>query len=394
MIDYNRYTTLKRSYYYHKDAIKNIYHIFEGTGGNQIITSDIIPPQIKVKELLITSNEMDQAFSTVLDSLHSLNQQNDDARSFSALFYFSQYGGSKTQFLHMVKNEVERTLPNFISILFEDLTQLQPRVLFDKILAQIYQNIGKINRFDEDSAYYREFFRNLNSYITRVQVELNQSGNLKKAASIIDDLRKTKNPAFKQSLDELDDLLHSTILIDNVGVLNRIVDLLNYCSQHGFVFLFLFDEVDLWLAEYSDKLQFSDRFLKITEYMKLIFEIPENNVKSFFLFACTDRVNYLFQSQRAVFSAESPAASRLVRIYDHAEKTLEPGSYGDRIGDTLIKLSVYYNLAREKEIDTRFFQKTLKPLTDKYKSFSRRNCNSKIIELLECYTNLVKPLES
>jgi len=84
-----------------------------------------------------------------------------------------------------------------------------------------------------------------------------------------------------------------------------------------------------------------------------------------------------------VLSARSPAGSRWVRIYENAEKIVEPGNYGDQISQTLVKLAAYHSIYYGIQIPAVFFEKAIVPLTKKYTQLSRRNCNSKIIQLLK-----------
>jgi hypothetical protein len=389
---YKEYKDILRNATYYKDFFKKIYLIFEGKGGIQVLNNDLLPKSYKIKDLLILNNEINQGLSYVHSQIHNLIT--NQAQMASYLYYFSQYGGSKTQFLEMVKSDINYEFPNVISVLFEDLTQINAPNIFNRMLAQIFRKVSLLPEFEENPAKYREFFGGLNDKVAKIQVALNQSRNLSKAEDLINELSKTKNIHTKQLLEKLNTLLHTTILMDSEEILEYIIQLMQYCTQNGFIFLFLFDEVDLWLDENSSDLRFSDSFLKKTKFMKSILEIPDQNVRMFYLFACTDRINQLFKTQHASFSTRSPAASRLIRIYDNAEKILEPGSYGDAIESALVKIAAYHKIYYDKEVDSTFFDKTIAPLSEKYKSLSRRNCNSKIIQLLRHYMVVYPSLQN
>jgi hypothetical protein len=202
-----------------------------------------------------------------------------------------------------------------------------------------------------------------------------------------------KNPSIKVHLRELNDILHSTIMVDKIDILNEIVELMKFCSKNNLIFLFMFDEMDLWLNPTSDQPELSQKFRDQQKFMKKILEIPKNQVKTFFLFACTDRVNTLLFSQNLEFSNSSPTASRLMQLYINADKIMEPGCYGSEINQALVKIAIYYLSNHEKkDFSEDFFTQVVPVLEEKYHSHSRRTSNSRIIKILECYQFLENSL--
>ncbi len=394
MINFSKeYKNLYNNYiYYDKEKIRKIFFIFEGKGGSQIITREIIPKKTNIRDFIILNSEMERAIKYVTTQVIQLSQYQEQTASF--LFYFSQYGGSKTQFLNLVEEEISQKLPKTIIIFFDDLTQLKPTYIFEHILAQLVQKIGSISEFD-DSKDYNIFFDEIYPIIADINVALRQSSNLKKAEDLIQILY-TDNPKRKEALITLNNLLHSTILVDNLEVLKKVSKLMQICSKNNLVFLFLFDEVDLWLDEDSPDLRFSSKIMKISKLMKNLLELPDHDIKLFFLFACTDRVNRLFQEQQTEFSVKSPTASRLIRIYNNAEKVSESGTYGDSIEQAFLKLAVLFDISQEEsfKVEDFFFSKVIEPLKRKYNDIPRRNCNSIIIRLLNCYRTLYPAIQN
>jgi len=318
----------------------------------------------------------------------------DNETKFSEnLFYFSQYGGSKTQFLNLVKSIIWQHSSNCIPILLEDISQIKVRVIFEKMIGQLLKRVPIIPKFEENTQLYDEFISELNTLISRVHIAFNQSKNLQDAHEIITKLMKIKNPVIKDHLRELNDILHSTIMVDKIDILNEIVILMKFCSKFDLIFLFMFDEMDLWLKSTPDQPEFSQKFIDQQKFMKKILEIPKNQVKTFFLFACTGRVNELLYSQNQLFSASSPTASRLMQLYNSAEKIMEPGCYGSEIKQALVKIAIFYLSSHEKkDFSEEFFTQVVPVLEEKYRSHSRRTSNSRIIQILDCYQFLVNAL--
>ncbi|MBD3341506.1 MAG: hypothetical protein GF353_20550 [Candidatus Lokiarchaeota archaeon] len=389
---YQEYNKLVNNYSFFEDQIEKILRIFEGTGDNQIIKSEIVPQNFSIKDFIVLSDEIERGLNLVHKGLRDIQEEN--AINSGYLFYFSQYGGSKTQFLNLISNEISSKLSNCITVLFEDLHHINPILIFENIFSQIFKIIARNPKFQEDTDSYRKFSQELRHKIAEVQISIRQSSNLKEAEIILENLRKIKNPNLKKEINKLDNLLHSTILVDPLLIFGKIIDLMQFCSQEGISFLFLFDEVDLWLEERGEALRFSRDFNRISKLMKYVLEVPDNKIKTFIIFACTDRVNRLFLTMQPKFENISPIASRLNRIYNSSEKVVEPGNYGSKIDEALVNIAAFYHLTNNRlKIDNNFLEQTFVILESKYSSLSRRMANSKIIQILNDYKNLKIPLE-
>ena len=388
---YQEFNKIVNNYSYFEDSIKKILGIFEGTGENQIITSEIIPSNFRIKDSIVLSDQIERGLNIIHKGLRDIQEEN--AINSGSLFYFSQYGGSKTQFLNLIKNEASTRLNNCIVVLFEDLHHINPILIFESIFDQIFHIIAKMPELQENTEKYRKFSRELRQYLSEVQIAIRQSSNLKEAEEILKTLIKIKNPNMRQEIIKLDVLLHSTILVDPVAIFNKIISLMQFCSRNGISFLFLFDEVDLWLEEQGDDLSFSKDFNRKSKIMKYMLEIPDNQIKSYMVFACTDRVNMLFKTLQHKFENISPVSSRLNRHYNHAEKILEPGNYGPKIDEALVKIAAFYHLANKRvKIESHFLEEVLPVLEKKYKFLSRRMANSKILQILNNYQLISQPL--
>lgn len=389
-MSYKIYESKRIQFSYYDQEIQQIYNVFSGLGGTQIITQEIIPKNTRIKDFVIESPEINRSLNSINDGLRSIK---DDPKLFVGnLFYFAQYGGSKTQFLNIVKDEIDENYSETVCIIFDDISQIRPHIIFEKIFAEILKKISKMQTFRENQKNYSDFFSSFNQMISNIQFSLNQSSNLIKSQEIIRELKKTKNPQYREKLTSLEELLYSTILIDPISIMNKIIELMKICTKYGFIFTFLFDEVDLWLDDNSTELQFSSKFLQRHELMKLLFQMQDSEINLFYVFACTDRVKLLFDQFSTIFTKKSPAASRLIRIFENAHKIPEPGNYGQNINDALGTLASFYTIAKSKKnISFEFFQNTDLLLKNKYQDFSRRSCNSKIINLLDKY-EILRPV--
>ncbi|MHA1683672.1 MAG: hypothetical protein ACTSUE_22230 [Promethearchaeota archaeon] len=392
---YQEYERHSRDFTYLGEMIKGILSIFRGRGNTQIVTSDFISKyDKKIQDVIIPSNEMVQGLNYIHEGIVKI--MNDDQEHSGSLFYFSQYGGSKTQFLNLVRDEIQRSIPDTVLILFDDINDLNPVQLFEKIKESVYYVIPKLSRFSDDRQKYSQLIQTLESISSDIHIDLRHSSNLNKASEILGYIRNRldKNPDLKKKVREVKDILHSTILVDAESVMKKILNFMRELTRYKFVFLFLYDEVDLWIDDANNTLLFSEKFNHLSKVMKLIFQSSQEGIKIFHVFACTERVNILMENYRFKFNTTSPVASRFVQIYDRSEKILEPGCYANKIEQALAKISAFYKIANEiPKLDEKFLNETLIQLKNGYASYSRRNANSKILNILDSYNLLQVPLK-
>jgi len=392
---YQDYERFCRDFVYLEPYVKNILSIFEGSGKSQIITKDIIRnSNKKIRDFLILSPTIENAMNYILSDLMDIKSSPE--KFSGGLFYFSRYGGSKTQFLNLVSNEIQEKLPDCIVVLFSDINDLDPIQLFNKIKQSAYYAIPTLARFKDNEQNYLDLMNKLESISAEINVDLRQSSNLNKILQKIGFVknRLEKNPQLRKKLEEGIELIQTSILVDSELVVKKILDFMKELTRNGFIFLFLYDEVDLWIEDRAEQLLFSEKFNRLERIMKYIFESSQHEIKLFHLFACTERVNILIKRFRHTFSESSSAGSRFIWIYGHSELVPEPGNYGDKIEEALAKISAFYTLSNDGfKIDSLLLDETLKQLREYFKIYSRRVANSQIIRILKTYHNLKLPLE-
>ncbi len=389
------YEKVCRDFIYLEPYVKIILSIFKGSGKSQIITKDTIKNSNKrVRDFLILSPTIENAMNYVYSELKDIKSS---PQKFSGgMFYFSRYGGSKTQFLNIILNEIQERLPDCIVVLFQDINDLGPIQLFNKIKQSAYYNIPTLARFKDDEQKYIDLMNKLETISAEINVDLRQSSNLNNILQKIGFVknRLQKNPQLRKKLEEGIELIHTSILVDSELVMKKILDFMKELTRNGFIFLFLYDEVDLWIEDNAEQLWFSEKFKRLEIIMKYVFESSQHEIKLFHLFACTERVNILIKNFRHTFSESTSAGSRFIWIYGRSELVPESGNYGDKIEEALSKIAAFYTLSHESfKIDGLFLEETLKQLKENFSIYSRRVVNSQILRILNTYYNLKLPLE-
>ena len=87
MINFTKeYKNLYQNYlYYDREKIERIFLIFEGKGGSQIITREIIPNQTKIQDFIVLNSEMERALKFVNTQLINLGQKTQQVASYFLL---------------------------------------------------------------------------------------------------------------------------------------------------------------------------------------------------------------------------------------------------------------------------------------------------------------------
>lgn len=397
MVIYQDYEKYCSDFTYLDVIVKEVISILDGSGKSQIIIKDIIKDSNKkVKDFIILSAKMESALNFIYDQLKEI--KNSKIKFSGGMFYFCRYGGSKTQYLNLVLNEIQERIPDCIIIMFEDITELTPLKLFNKLKQSAYYTIPHVSRFKNNETLFISLLEKLESLSADINVDLRQSSNLNTIVQKIGYVknRLNKNPKLRDELIETMELIRTSIFVDSESIMKKILEMMKELTRQGFIFLFLYDELDLWIDDTSDtdQLYFSESFRRLEKILKYIFEISQHEIKLFHLFACTERVNKLIEENKYIYSESSFAGSRLMHIYDQSYIVLEQGSYGDKIEEALAKISAFYHHSNDGfKIEEKFLINSLDQFKEKYSSYSRRLANDQIIKMLKIYHNLKLPLE-
>ena len=149
--DYERYKSLRISLLYEKDICKYILDVFTKPG--MVITADRLYHPNKphsVGKFLVLSDQMINSAESVKVSINELTGQREGnvgdsrtvkKRSSNTLFYMAQYGGSKTQFFAYLMDVISSNHPNVLFIKFDNLNSIQPNIIYDQLISQIYKKI-------------------------------------------------------------------------------------------------------------------------------------------------------------------------------------------------------------------------------------------------------------
>ena len=73
---YREFNDIVNNYSFFEDNIKKILRIFEGTGDDQIINSDIVPTNFRIKDFIVISDQIDRGLNIIHKGLREIQEEN------------------------------------------------------------------------------------------------------------------------------------------------------------------------------------------------------------------------------------------------------------------------------------------------------------------------------
>ena len=385
---YRKYKAIRQRYATNKSVVEKILSIFARTGSDEVISYEIAGDHSKVMDFMILSDNMREGLNKISLEIDHLLQS--PTQNFGHHFYFSKYGGSKTQFIAMLNDYFIREKPKVIPITLVDITAINSENMFNQIIPRTYE---KINQEIEDRYKTYEKILEIQKIASLIQIGLignkNKNEILKKLKNI-DGM--TSNNVIKEEIIELEKLTDNIQIADDERVMDLLSKIIADSSKLGFIYVLFFDEIDLWFNE-EEPLEFSKKFIEKTRIIKKILDFYKGGGKLYFLFCCTDRIFYLLTQHSKELEGSSPVYNRFLSIFDNSDRTFENGTYGEQLEDAVCQISAYFSLVKQTNISEDYLETIIKSYKNKYYESTRRILNSRLIFLLNSYKEIINLIE-
>lgn len=87
-----------------RKAVNAAYEVFLSSGQDQIITRKMLKDETRVKDLLVLSQDMESFLDEIIRDVKNFSVQSSNGAL--VYFYYSQFGGSKSQFRALLHVQV------------------------------------------------------------------------------------------------------------------------------------------------------------------------------------------------------------------------------------------------------------------------------------------------
>jgi len=280
---YRLYKKVQNRFVTNKSKVEEVLKIFERSGSSDVITQEIVGNDLKVLDFIVKSESMEQGLNKVALEIDRII--NSREKCFGSYFYFSRYGGSKTQFIAMLNDYFIKEKPKVIPIIFNDITAINSENIFNQIIPRTFE---KINLEIEDKAQTYKKFLEIQNLASQIQIGLlggKSKNQIIKNLKEIDSL--TNEVGIKSKIKSIEELIENIQIADDDKVMDLISKIMAETSKLDFLYLFFFDEVDLWFNE-EEPLEFSQKLINKTRIMKKILDFNQSGSKLYYIFSVSD----------------------------------------------------------------------------------------------------------
>ena len=393
-MDYKKdYKTEKKKLTISKDMATKILNILKSPSSKVLTSSDLQTElrNFNLKDILILSKKMEDALDYVKDRIASISQS-AAASNQACLFYTTDFGGSKTQFIYLVLEEIQNEWKNdrainVVPIFFENLGQIGVDVLKRQMLAIVLKTLSELLDTEKELHIYNKILE----LSAKAEISARAHSMIVSTKKLLKDIPHKNIPSVLEILDMLP-------IYDDERLFEFLAELMIIASQKGITFLFCFDEMDGWVLE--DASNFKLEFYKRQNFLTKLFDLG-SKIKVFFLFTITERViNLLKTLQKS--DPRSAAVSRLSsfltdaipgRIGSDSFSVLirEDGKYFEDDAETaILRFIRLFEIAQRFSIVDLIFDNLIEPIYNQINGILlRRYANTRIISILETYSQVI-----
>ncbi|NVM04639.1 MAG: hypothetical protein HWN67_20110 [Candidatus Helarchaeota archaeon] len=376
-----------------RDMAVKILNIFSSPSSKVLTSKDLESEfrDINLKQVLILSEKMEKALKFVKDRIFDINQPSSISNQ-ACMFYTTDFGGSKTQFIHLVLEEVldewkNDSEINVIPISFQNLGQVDVYELKKQVLAIILKTLSELLDTDKELHIYNKI------------IDLTtKAGISSKSHSILISIKELVSDINHKNVQTILELLNILPIYDDEQLFEFIAELMTIASQKGITFLFCFDEMDAWLSD--DSTDFKLDFYKRATFLQKLFDLG-SKIKLFYLFAVTERVINLLKSVQKT----DPREAAITRLASYLNDSLsgsmkkdafsilirEDGKYiGQDAKTAILRFLRLFDIAGKFKIADIIFKSIIQPIINQIDGILlRRYANTQIISILEVYTQII-----
>jgi len=391
-----------------RDIAKRILEVLEYEG-TSILKSEHLQSggfKEKLETILILSENMKKGFREFDNNIRRI--ATNDKNETGAQYYESEYGGSKTQYIELIKsiiydNRISKNPPYSctIPVVFNGTVDLTATFLGEQIENETARILTKQIELYQDSEDFKDdtySFENFLNLLVEFRKAKNAPEHLDKINRNLIELERIieSSPGIDKKISNIRYEISQLPLIDEERLLKIVFDIMAFASKYKIVFLFMYDECDDWLSKVEEDSIWSKNFLKRQYFFRKLLD-RLSDFRLYQIFCLTSRV---FESIR---SEQSDRAPGIQRLSTEMMKVTPSGSYvhvreqgvyqDDEAQEAVLKWLILLEKAYKKA-DLEIFSTFLPTLENKIdKKLSRRKANQAIISSIKSFINLTDEIK-
>lgn len=374
----------------YEEDLTNAYKTF--TEKSSVISRDILPRGSRVKEYLILSEPMKRYLRDIRITIEDLNRK--ESSGSSVFFYYAKFGGSKTQFRALLKDELiqignsDSNFPSkkLIFLDFPKITTVSGPNIFSQLSAGCIKALAQSLLNEKE---YNMVFTKIQQLMFEIQVGIISNNKKQEIYSLLDSISKKTSGNVNIEINQIRSDLDYVQFMNDEVIIKKSKEIISILSDYQFIFVWLFDEIDQWFDLETGVL--SEDFRNVSRVFHEIFELG-NISKTIYLFSATKRTEELLDDHEKVLKLEESdaAITRFFLLHRRGYTLYEDGYYGEDIGKAVMHFSAMKYAIKKISHPSDTFYKFLGRCIEfhdqpQYKRAARRHINSRILKILEDY---------
>ncbi len=407
----NKYAEIQRSFKgINMELAKKVLDILEDPG-SLIIKSDDLKSgtyTFSLEKILTLSKNMKRGMDEFLENIKRIGMS--DGIENGAQFYVTDFGGSKSQYIELLKSKIyefrekdNRPFTEIITVSFNGTLDLTATYLGESIEHNTARLLAsqldwlKRSKPDKIDSHTFENFLDLLVEFRKIK---DAPDHLENIYAHLSELERVsggeKGIKLKISLIRKD--LMKLPLVDEARLLNTVLNIMKYASKYSILFILFFDECDEWLSQDdADSSLWNNNFKKRQYFFRKLYD-NITDLRLYQVYCLTPRVHEVLRGPLKDFmSGAQRIASDLTKIKSTGSliSVNEFGAYiGEEAKEVVLKWLVLIERIINKPDDV-IFTSFLPRLVEKVDNkLSRRIANSEIVSSIKSFMELTDEIKS
>ncbi len=407
----NKYAEIQRSFKgINMEMAKKVLDILEDPGSLTIKSDDLKSGTytFPLEKILTLSKKMKRGMDEFLENVKRIGMSDEIENG--AQFYITDFGGSKSQYIELLKSKIyefrekdNRPFTEIITVTFNGNLDLTATYLGETIehntARLLASQLDLLKRAIPDKIDSHTFENFLNLLVEFRKIK-DAPDHLENIYAHLSELERVsggmKGIQLKFSLIRKE--LMQLPLVDEERLLNTVLEIMKYASRYKILFVLFFDECDEWLSQDDTNTSLWNNNFKNRQYFfrKLYDKISD--LRLYQIYCLTPRVHEVLRGPLRDFM---PGAQRIgsdltkIRATGSLISVTEFGAY---IDEEAIEAVLKWLILIERVInkpDNIIFNSFLPRLIEKIDNkLSRRVANSEIVSSIKSFMELTDEIKN
>lgn len=382
------------------DVASRILNVLESEGSAILRSEHLMSggyKQATLDQILILSTKMREAIRHFQDTITSIGNSENPMNG--TLHYIADFGGSKSQFIELINsiinNQKEKGIVPFdriIPVTLNGVSDLRASVLGEYVYDATARILARQVELEQSGTHA---FSNLMDIILNYKKVKDAPARLNNILEIVSDIERISESkaGIKIKIEDLRNDLIKLPLLDDESLLKIVLDIMEFGSKYGVIYILFYDECDEWISKLESEPVWNPNLISRSYFFKQLLN-RLSNINIYQVFCFTQRIYEVLRE-----SKENDTIPGIQRLSAELSKNTTSNLYTEiREGgvyqeDEAVEVVLKWLFMLERSLHPpkyEIFNEFLPTLIEKInQKLPRRTANIKIITTIRAYMKLV-----